>query len=205
MSSDLLGLIRIEIPDDQIKFQGKAQTFFDILPNSHDLTEEYFYAHIPITDNTIPVYSTSEIIIGKLDNSPETREQFKILSGPVMIVARKGYAGRLFVADCPELIVHEDAYAVKPKEEYLDKIDFGWFSEHYSTEFQANRTSMWGIGDFPRERFNNMNVVIPSRPFQKRCKLLYMKRKNLIKNLSNFPDLVYSSIDSLIDEKLTSR
>lgn len=103
-----------------------------------------------------------------------------MLEGPVIIVARKGYAGRLNVVTARSLIVHEDAYAVRPKQQYLKAINLEWFAGHYSAEFQANRTALWGIGDFPRERFRSMQVLIPSREFQDAVAKMYTRRRTLL-------------------------
>src|SRR5947209_6966781 len=101
--------IRIAVPEKAILDRGTADSFFDCLPNNQGLTEEYLYAHQPTTAGTIAVYSTSPNPIGYLDDTLTVREKFNVLEGPVIIVARKGYAGRLYVVESDALIVHEDA------------------------------------------------------------------------------------------------
>lgn len=199
--SDLLEQVRVSIPEDEIEQRGKAELFFEVLPNSQGLTEEYLYTHQPRTDATIPVYSTSDAPIGRLDDCAETRRAFAVLEGPVIVVARKGYAGRLYVVNDPGLIVHEDAYAIRPRPEYDESINLSWFAGHYSTEFQQSRTSFWGIGDFPRVRFNGMEVVIPRRDFQQRIAALYVRRAAVLKQL----DTLRQRISSLIDDRVQSR
>jgi hypothetical protein len=199
MPTNLLEQIRISIPDGEMKYQGRAEEFFDILPNSQGLTEEYLYAHQPTTNQTIPVYSTSEVAIGKLDDCAETRREFNIIDGPVIIVARKGYAGRLYVIENPKLIVHEDAYPIKPKQQYESEINLWWFAQHYSVEFQANRTSPWGIGDFPRTRFNSMRVLIPQREYQDSVVDLYLRRRQLLSELSHFQERTVQSINEMLE------
>lgn len=191
---------RVLMPEDIIRFRGKANVFFDFLPNSQNLTEEFLYAHQPTTPSTIPVFSTSEIMIGKLDDSDEIRDKFNIINGPVMIVARKGYAGRLYVVEQLNLIIHEDAYAVKPKKEYIDHINLKWFAGHYSAEFQANRTSFWGIGDFPRERFKSMDVVIPTRDFQDAVARLYVRRNDILSKISKLQNGIMTKITNIYRE-----
>ncbi len=93
---------------------------------------------------------------------------------------------RLFVVEDERLIVHEDAYAITPKKTFTDKIDLHWFAGHYSEEFQGNRTSFWGIGDFPRERLRGMQIVIPTTAHQERLAKLYRRRDGLLHSLKTF-------------------
>ncbi len=146
MTEDIrkLDALRIRIYEGDILHRGKAREFFDFLPNNTDLTEEFLYAHQPTTAQTINVYATNSTAIGALDDTNQLREDFSVLQGPVIVVARKGYAGRLFVVEDESLIIHEDAYAIEPKSEYRENIDLHWFANHYSFEFQANRTSSLG-------------------------------------------------------------
>ena len=160
------------------------------------------YSHQPVSDNIIPIYSTSEKTIGKLDADVIDEQGFNTIDGPAIIVARKGYAGRLFVVRSERFIVHEDAYPIKPKTEYLEQINLDWFALHYSEEFQANRTSAWGIGDFPRTRFNNMKVVIPNIEFQNTIADLYLRRKAQIEMIKEFETNVFSEMDKSILNKI---
>jgi hypothetical protein len=200
--SVLLPRLRVGIPSTEVEYQGSAGEFFDVLPNSQGLTEEYLYAHQPTTDDTIPVYSTSDVPVGRLDNSATTSANFNPIAGPVVVVARKGYAGRLYVVEAQTLIVHEDAYAVKPKVEYSEAINLWWFAGHYSDEFQANRTSPWGIGDFPRERFLNMEIVVPRMPFQETIASLYVRRDRLLGMLASLRHRASDNIDSMVGERI---
>ena len=193
--------IRVKVPRKEIIDTGKVKKYFDILDNSQNLTEEFLYAHQPTTKDTVNVYSTSPTPIGKLDREG-VANQFKIIKGPAIIVARKGYAGRLFVVKDEVFIVHEDAYPVKPKQEYSKKINLSWFAGHYSFEFQADRTSFWGIGDFPRTRFKNQIVVIPKITFQKRIALLYIKRNDLLVSIDNYKVDFHNQIDGHIKHLL---
>ena len=187
---DKLERYRINIPNEEICYEGKVSDFFDLLPNNSGITEEFLYAHQPLSSDVIKVYATSRTPVGSLDNNEEIRSIFRILEGPVLLVARKGYAGRLNVIEDKQCIIHEDAYAAKIKDEYLDKIDLDWFSGHYNFLFQSNRTSYFGIGDFPRERFNNMNVVIPKMRFQKKVSPLYKRRAEVAFKLNKIDSLV---------------
>ena len=194
---NLIERIRVAIPDSEIFKRDKAQEFFDIYENSQNLTEAFLYAHQPTTTEIVPVYSTSENPIGFLDNGA-VAEQFNVIEGPSIVVARKGYAGRLFVVEDSKFIVHEDAYPIKPKEKYHNKINLWWFVGHYSIEFQSDRTSFWGIGDFPRERFKNQNVIIPKKSFQNKVATLYVERNGLIREINDFKDSFYQRLDSHI-------
>jgi hypothetical protein len=178
--------LRCEVPASEVVDRGPVSKFFDVLPNNTDLTEEYLYAHQPVTNRTIPVYATNREPIGRLDESADIERAFDIIDGPVIVVARKGYAGRLFVVGDERLIVHEDAYAIEPKERFREAISLHWFAGHYSGEFQANRTSFWGIGDFPRQRLNKMPVVIPSPSFQAQVAGLYQRRDAVLLRLQLF-------------------
>ncbi|MBU2358751.1 MAG: restriction endonuclease subunit S [Alphaproteobacteria bacterium] len=181
-----LDAVREAVPEDKVEYHGKAEKYFDFLANNSNLTEEYLYAHQPTEDSKISVYATNSDPIGHLDRSEVERAKLEVLKGPVIVVARKGYAGRLFVVNDDQLIVHEDAYAVKPKKAYLDKIDLNWFAQHYSFEFQSNRTSLWGIGDFPREKFRSMVIKIPSLSHQRESASLYARRDKITRNLIRY-------------------
>ena len=109
---NLIERIRVAIPDSEILKTDKAKAFFDICENSQNLTEAFLYAHQPTTTERVPVYSTSEDPIGFLDKGA-VGKQFNVVQGPSIVVARKGYAGRLFVVEDDEFIVHEDAYPSK--------------------------------------------------------------------------------------------
>jgi hypothetical protein len=187
---DKLERYRISIPNEDICYEGKVSDFFDLLPNNSGITEEFLYTHQPLSSDIVNVYATSRTPVGSLDNNEEIRSKFRFLKGPVLLVARKGYAGRLNVIEDEFCIIHEDAYAAKIKDEYLDKINLDWFAGHYNFLFQSNRTSYFGIGDFPRERFNNMNVVIPSLIFQKQVSPLYKRRAEVAFKLNKIDSLV---------------
>ena len=197
--------IRIIIPKELIKYKDYAGEFFDFYENSQNLTEEYLYTHQPLTLKAIKVYSTSPNHIGILDDCDEVREKFNIIEGPAIIVARKGYAGRMFVIRNELFIIHEDAYPIKPKESYQTFIDLDWFVGHYSKEFESYRTSPWGIGDFPRERFKKMKVEIPDLRFQKAAAILYSRRNNIIQNVKNFQFIINDKMDQLLAFSLSRR
>ncbi len=153
--------------------------------------------------NTVPVYSTSDVAIGSLDRN-KLPDSFNLVDGPAIVVARKGYAGRLYVIEDAQFIVHEDAYPIRPKEDYEQHINLWWFAGHYSAEFQADRTSFWGIGDFPRVRFRNKVVMLPSRDFQDKVAQLYRRRSSLIVQIESSKDYFYSSVDSVVKASLES-
>lgn len=201
--SNLIEPIRISIPQAQIKYKGRAYKFFNILQNTQGLTEEYLYSHQPTTKNTISIYSTSDKPIGSIDVS-NIPDSFNIIQGPAIIVARKGYAGRLFVVTDNQFIVHEDAYPVKPKSEYADDINPYWFCGHYSMEFQADRTSYWGIGDFPRERFRNKEILIPYRELQDEIADLYVKWSFILSRMDLFKGNFLRWLDRQIKSALDS-
>ncbi|MDA2920660.1 restriction endonuclease subunit S [Desulfobacterota bacterium AH_259_B03_O07] len=192
-----LEMIRVKVPKSKIKYSGVANDFFAILENSQGITEEFLYAHQPTTKNVVNVYSTSDTPIGALDEN-KILNSFTTIKGPAIVVARKGYAGRLFVVEDERFIVHEDAYPIKPKPQYVQEIDLWWFVGHYSAEFQSDRTSFWGIGDFPRERFRNQEINLPNIEFQKQVAPLYKKRILLLDKLNRFKEEFHSQIDKVI-------
>jgi len=200
--TNIIELIRVKIARSDIIDSDKASKFFDVLSNSQNLTEEFLYAHQPISKETLSIYATSEKVIGKVDFDVANNQGFNIIEGPAIIVARKGYAGRLFVVKDKKFIVHEDAYPIKPKKNFSKKINLDWFALHYNEEFQANRTSAWGIGDFPRLRFNNMKVILPKIKLQDKIADLYLRRKNQIEQIKEFESNVFSEMDKSILKKI---
>ena len=197
--------LRIKVPSELIEYADYAEEFFDFLPNNQGLTEEFLYAHQQTQKEIIGVYSTSEEKIGFLDYNEEMCNSFSVLQGPVLVVARKGYAGRLYVVNDKYVIIHEDAYAVVPKEKYADKINIDWFAYHYSIEFQANRTSTQGIGDFPRERFKKMKVIIPKVEFQNELAVIYNRRNTVVKQWKSLQNTMEDSINVVIAKCLKNQ
>ncbi len=194
----LLNNLRIQVPADLIVRSGTVATLFDFLSNNQGLTEEYLYSHQPTTAEKLPIYSTSHTPIGYIDNAEAVKERFTILDGPLLLVARKGYAGRLSVLKDARLIIHEDAYAIRPKDEFNAQIDLDWFAGHYSAEFQASRTGMAGIGDFPRERLKRITVIIPRLSFQKQCAKLYVRRADICNRYANLRDRIADKLNTAI-------
>lgn len=194
--------IRVIILDKMIVARGYAGKFFRFLPNSQGLNEEYLYSHQPMSRRKLPVYSTSSQPIGYLDDSEETRGKFNILSKPAIVVARKGYAGRMFVVEDEEYIVHEDAYGIRPKTRYANSINPYWFVGHYSAEFQSYRTSDYGIGDFPRKRFSKMKVIIPRMDVQNEIAVLYKRREELLRQSEEFKTKAATTTNAIIQRHI---
>lgn len=121
-----------------------------------------------------------------------------ILDGPAILVARKGYGGRLSVIEADSFIVHEDGYAISPSRQYLNAINLAWFSGHYSTEFQSHRSSIEGIGDFPRAKLVSMEVVIPRPEWQLRCSELYRRRDGILEFIKTSPQRLANSVDEAL-------
>lgn len=201
----MLETVRINIPDIEEVLGGTVGELFDFLDNNGGLTEEFLYQHQPTTVDVINVYATNRLPIGKLDR--ETAEQFRlaILTGPAVVVARKGYAGRLFVVSDDSFIVQEDAYAIKSKPQYARQISLDWFAAHYTLEFQGLRTSDDGIGDFPRTLLRSRRVVFPTRPTQDRIAELYRRRDVLMGGLNHLDDRVNELISAELDRTPADR
>jgi len=196
--------IRVAIPERMILHRGFAGKFFRFLPNSQGLNEEYLYSHQPISRRKLPVYSTSAQPIGYLDDSEETRGKFNVLTKPAIVVARKGYAGRMFVVEDEKFIVHEDGYGIRPKTRYADSINPYWFVGHYSAEFQSYRTSDYGIGDFPRRRFGKMKIIIPRMDLQNKIAILYKRREELLRQSDELKNKATKITNTIIQRNIPS-
>lgn len=196
--SELLERTRVKIPEAVVLHSGKVRTFFDILPNNGGLTEEYLYTHQPAGIYRIPVYSTSKDPVGFLDDNADVRAAFSVLKGPAILVARKGYGGRLSVIESESFIVHEDGYAISPKPAFSALINLAWFAGHYSTEFQGHRSSLEGIGDFPRAKLVIMDVIIPKPEWQARCSKLYRQRDEILEFAKGSAQKISGSIDEIL-------
>ena len=201
----MLDAVRISIPEGDVVLSNTVAYLFDFLDNNGGLTEEFLYQHQPTTAEVINVYATNRAPIGRLDR--ETAEQFGfvILSGPAIVVARKGYAGRLFVVTDPAFVVQEDAYAIRPKAEYAAHISLDWFASHYTLEFQALRTSDEGIGDFPRTLLRSRGVSFPTKDTQDRVAELYRRRDAVMNSISNLGVRVHSLIAAELDRAPVDR
>lgn len=180
----MLDEIRVRIAPQDIAVTERVSQLFDFLDNNGGLTEEFLYQHQPTGPDPIPVYATNVSPIGHLDEDVAARYTFSVLVGPAIIVARKGYAGRLFVVTDERFVVQEDAYAIVPKPARREAINLRWFASHYSAEFQAMRTSEDGIGDFPRSLLRSRSVEIPTPPVQDRLAALYQRRDALSRTIT---------------------
>ena len=121
----LLERLRVAIPAGENNlFDGKAVKLFDFLDNNGGITEQYLYEHQPTgDDDTVSVYSTSPSPVGRIDLIEAESREFSIVEGPAILVARKGYAGRMSVIKDGRFIVHEDGYAVRPNKQWADSIN----------------------------------------------------------------------------------
>jgi len=184
---------------------GNVGKFFDILPNNGGLTEEYLYTHQPTARSRISVYSTSKDPVGFLDDNDDVRKAFTVLEGPAILVARKGYGGRLSVIAERSFIVHEDGYAIRPKVAYSNKVDLDWFARHYSTEFQSYRSSLEGIGDFPRAKLLTMKVTLPRLEWQTKCSKLYKKRDQIAEFIKGSAQTLGNEIDEILSGRKSTK
>lgn len=190
----MLEVARVHILPAQVVLSGTVNALFDFLDNNGGLTEEFLYQHQPTTSDPLPVYATNKRPIGRLDHEVASAAELTILQGPALIVARKGYAGRIFVVTDARFIVQEDAYAILPKVEYRERINLAWFAAHYTEEFQSLRTSEDGIGDFPRTLLKSRPVNIPSVEVQERLAALYQRRDALMASISGIGGRVQQHI-----------
>ena len=97
-------------------------------------------------------------------------------------------------------IVHEDGYAIRPKAAFLRQVVLAWVAGHYSSEFQSYRSSLEGIGDFPRARLTSMDVTIPKVDWQTRCAKLYRQRDQISEFIKNSGDKIGASIDDILSQ-----
>ena len=145
-----------------------------------------------------PFHATAKEPVGFLSESFEVRKDFVVLVGPAILVARKGYGGRLPVIADHSFIVHEDGYAIRPKPAYTKMIDLAWFAGHYSAEFQSHRSSLEGIGDFPRAKLWSMEVTSPKLEWQRQCSQAYKKRDDILHFMKSAPQTLDMTADQLI-------
>lgn len=190
--------VRVAVPEGAVDHRGPVKKFFDILQSNTGLTEEFLYHHQPSSSDVVEVYSTNPVAVGRIDYSCALAEGVNVLSGPLIIVARKGYAGRTFMVDDERVAVHEDGYAIRPKPEYENAIRLGWFADHYSNEFQSYRTSEDGIGDFPRALLLTRNIIIPTVEFQDRVAAAYRRRSALVSRIKMLPSDLSASLDDAL-------
>ena len=198
-AAPMLERVRVAMPvGESPAHAGAAGRFFDVLDNNGGITEQYLYEHQGISDRAIHVYSTSAAAVGRIDPDEAARRSFIVQAGPAILVARKGYAGRMSVIEDAEFIVHEDGYAVRPASAYMDAINLWWFAGYYSAFFQSRRTSSWGIGDFPRDKFKTTPIVLPSRAYQDRVEPLYRRRARLVELQRNARDFVEERVMAMV-------
>ncbi|MDD1444012.1 hypothetical protein MEO93_27460, partial [Dolichospermum sp. ST_sed3] len=164
-------------------------TIFDYFPGNHGLTEEVIYFQQPTDENEkIPIFSGSknnESPIGyiKLDAVNKVGNKISYFQGPCIILTKDGSAGLLTFKSLQDglFTLNHHACVLKPKVEFVNKVDLEWFALQYHDKFLQYVTSKSDNGVFSTEWFDRIFFELPDIKLQIRQK----NKKSILLTLQN--------------------
>ena len=167
----------VTIPKKEIIEEVRGDELFNILPKNSGITEKFIYDNYNLSKEQLPVFNGSDEIWGFLPRNIKLKNKpIKICKGNIIIIVRKGYAGKIFIQNkYNECIIAEDAIPVIFKKKYSSKIDVNWFIREYQLFFIKNSTGKFSSATFSQEILKKMKFKIPSKSFQKKCSDYYLK------------------------------
>ena len=176
--------------NSSIKYLDKMVSYsvnevFEIGSGNSKLREVYFYEHKPISSSSaLPVYSASlenDGIIGYVEYSDIVDSTINIYHAPLILVTRKGNAGKLRYISDGDITINDDAYIIKVKDEYQGILNLEWYSIVGEEDTLRYISSKDSNGTFSKELYLHHLLEIPSPKEQERI----VKLKHDIDTLQN--------------------
>lgn len=189
----------IRIPKKEVLTELNGKILFDILPKNFGLTEKCIYDKHNPTKEELPVFNGSENIWGFIPKDSRVKNKpVRTCKGNIIIIVRKGYAGKIFLQDkYDECIVAEDAIPVRIKNKYQKQLNVNWFIREYQFSFVKHSTGKFSSATFSQKTLNKMRFKIPSMGFQVKCSKLYAELDKKIDSLSNKIEAIKIKLCSL--------
>ncbi len=133
----------------------------ELIGGSGYLTEEFLYNNSDNLDDLLPVYSGAVEFNGRYVNRNKAR---KIFSDSLKIT-RKGLAGYIMYIK-GDFTINDDAYVVKIKDEYRDKININFLHFYFLSIISKAISSEDGNGTFNKTKFLSFDIKLPKKDVQ---------------------------------------
>lgn len=186
-----------QYPTDSIVAEGKFDDFFQFSGGNNGLTEEFIYSNLPqspsdsiqiLTGSTLE--RTSMGFISKY--AKPNQKKLKIFKAPSIIVARKGYAGKMTYIPDGEFTTNDDVYVLAPRLEWKDSVNLEWLIYEYQGLLYSLVTSRSDNATFNKEYAERQSIRIPRIDIQNSMvtklsqpKILISKSDNIRKKMLN--------------------
>lgn len=188
---NLINIDKHVIPFKNVNtFSEKFSSVFTISGGNSNLTEEFIYHNLPESeDEKVEILTAStqeDTAMGFVSiNAKPNDKVLKVFNGPAIIVARNGYAGTMRFIKKGRFTTNDHAYVLKPKKEWVDKINLVWFIYEYQNLFWNITTSKSDNATFSKEYAERQVVQIPDIKEQNRIMDKINPLKNTIEKLQN--------------------
>ena len=187
------------------------EDIFHIEGGNSGLTEEFTYYNLPSNeDEIIEIFTGATLdenkmgIISRLAK-PNGRE-LKIFQGPVILVVRKGLAGKMFHIEKEEFTTNDDAYVLTPKKDWKDKINLKWFIHEYQDLFFNLVTSKSDNATFNKGYASRQSVKIPDIDIQDEIAGFALRTENVKRVLVNTVDQLHEVKENILEvEELNAK
>lgn len=172
------------------KYEVNIKNLFNIKSGNTGLTKEFMYYNQPTnTKDSIRVYSgaTQERnMMGTIskDAKPKGRD-LKIFKGPCILVSRKGYAGTMKLIDDDIFTLNDDAYVLKVKNKWKDKLNIRWFIFQYQDLFYNILTSKSDNATFNKTYAQKQIIKLPKIEEQNKIADQLYKLDKFLKKVNN--------------------
>ena len=133
----------------------------ELIGGSGYLTEEFLYNNSDNLDDLLPVYSGAVEFNGRYVNRNKARKIFT----DSLKITRKGLAGYIMFIK-GDFTINDDAYVVKIKEEYKDKVNLNFLHFYFLSIISKAISSEDGNGTFNKTKFLSFNIKLPKKEIQ---------------------------------------
>lgn len=152
--------------------------YFNVYGGNSGLTESIIYWNPPKNrKRTIVVYSGATLgttLMGNVDSATMINgKSIKTFTAPAIVIVRKGLAGQTKYIASGKFTINDDAYVIKVKDKYIEKIDVEWFEKNIHRYIEACITSRGTNGTFSKEQFLDTDFTYPSMIEQKKIVDIY--------------------------------
>jgi type I restriction enzyme M protein len=161
---------------------------FTIVGGNGSLTEEFIYENWPLdADDSVNVLSsaTNEArsmgVVSK--RAQPGGRALKTFSGPALVVARNGRAGHMQLVGTGLWAITDHAYVLRPKKEWIDRINLEWALVQLEGQFERLTTSNSDNATLSKEYMEAAEMVIPDMASQKRIGELSSQMRERAKRL----------------------
>ncbi len=123
------------------------------------------------------------------------KKELKIFTAPAILVARKGYAGTMNYVSRGTFTTNDDAYVIKTKTYWKDKINLKWFIYEYQELFYRLVTSKSDNATFSKEYAERQIIQIPSTDEQRVIAIKIEQIEQLLKKTKKYKKEIYELLE----------